>query len=548
MASPSAAHFDAYWGPMQSKVDAINHKNNYSQVDSAGRTLFTKTFILESDQLSYLVRGPFKAFAAVDSMRLLAGPLHGETLREFKDDAATGYRWVSHSLGRYRGKELHLEFFPIKDQAFEVVQVIDGPPPPLEKVDLTPERLSRVLQAFRSDQEAFSRSSSMADRMVLNAILQRIGTPGDGPFSDKLVPIATLLNDWRQEYDALAKETRWDSYVAMAMIDGSGVDHPIFVRGNHENPGSVVPRRFLEALGAKPVHATSTSDPGSGRLALAQSVIDPANPLTTRVLVNRLWHHLLGRGIVATVDDLGVQGQRPTHPELLDFMATRLIENDWSVKQSIRSIVLSKTYRMSSVESSIHRERDPDNQWLSRARVRRLEAEAIRDTLLSISGKLDRRLEGPSVPVHLTEFLQGRGRPPKSGPADGDGRRSLFIMIRRNFLAPMMTTFDAPNPFSTMGRRNVSSVPAQSLMLLNDPLVHELAKQWSRSVLKGTSNDRQRIEQMFLAAFARRPTADEESSAIAFLQEGSSPNGLDEGAWHNLAHVLLNMKELILRF
>ena len=330
----------------------------------------------------------------------------------------------------------------------------------------------------------------------------------------------------------------------MAMIDGTGENHPILIRGSPDNDGPIVERRLLEAL-----DGSTITDAGSGRLQLAREITDAKNPLTARVLVNRLWHHLLGRGIVATTDDFGVQGQRPTHPELLDFLASRLIEHGWSVKRAVRGIVMSQTYQMSSMVTELSRESDPSNLWLSRARVRRLEAEAIRDTLMSVADRLDVKLEGSSVPVHLTEFLEGRGRPGTSGPADSDFRRSIFIAVRRNFLIPMMSTFDAPNPFSSMGRRNVSSVPAQSLTLLNDPFVHQLAKDWSEKILaKPNMTELQRLDTMYLSAFSRNPTAAEQASALEFVAAQTALNRTQQSVWQDVAHILMNMKELILRF
>jgi hypothetical protein len=194
---------------------------------------------------------------------------------------------------------------------------------------------------------------------------------------------------------------------------------------------------------------------------------------------------------------------------------------------------------------------DPQNLLFHRANVKRLEGEAIRDAILAVSGRLDRKQFGPSVPVHLTPFMQGRGRPANSGPLDGDGRRSIYIAVRRNFLPPMMLAFDTPVPFSTVGRRNVSNVPAQALILMNDPFVVEQARLWARKVLADPAKTpEQRIERMYLEAFARPPTADENRAVVAFLSSQSREHGnaagdasSDERVWADLAHVLINAKE-----
>jgi Protein of unknown function (DUF1553)/Protein of unknown function (DUF1549)/Planctomycete cytochrome C len=541
-----AAHFDSYWAGLTSTLDSINKQNNYSQVNTSGRTLLTPTFELTSGELSYLIRGQGQAFVVVDSMRLLAGPLHGETKREFRDDKALPeYRWVTQSLQRYKGKRVHVEFAPIDGKPFEVVQVINGSAPELTSVEATAEAIRKTLAEVefgKTDTGSIQRELIWG--VALDAICANAGDWLSTELKEQSTDWKAAIHAWKEALDLLATKTRWESNVAMAMIDGTGENHPILIRGSPEHDGPMVERRMLEALSGSRVN-----DPGSGRLQLAREIVDPQNPLTARVLVNRLWHHLLGRGIVATTDDFGVQGQRPTHPELLDFLANRLIEHKWSVKRAVRGIVTSETYQRSSVIADSTREKDPDNVWLSRARVRRLEAEAIRDTLMSIADRLDVKLEGTSIPVHLTEFLEGRGRPGSSGPADSEFRRSIFISVRRNFLVPMMSTFDAPNPFSSMGRRNVSSVPAQSLTLLNDPFVHQLAKDWSQSMLAlPATTDQQRLETMYLTAFARLPTQAEQASTLEYIAAQKALDRTQHAVWQDVAHVLMNMKELILRF
>jgi hypothetical protein len=195
---------------------------------------------------------------------------------------------------------------------------------------------------------------------------------------------------------------------------------------------------------------------------------------------------------------------------------------------------------------------DPLNVLLHRQNVRRLEGEIIRDQLLAVSGRLDLTLGGPSVPVHLTSFMEGRGRPGGSGPADGAGRRSLYLEIRRNFLSPMLLAFDAPIPFNTMGRRSVSNVPAQALILMNDPFVLEQAKLWAKSTLSRERSDRDRIDQMYRDAFSRPASSEEIDTVQAFLTQQSQALGLTESQratdprpWTDLAHALMNTKEFI---
>ncbi len=349
----------------------------------------------------------------------------------------------------------------------------------------------------------------------------------------------TFLVEQGKIADRIHKESR----LCVAMIDGSGENEYVFIRGSHKAHGETVPRRFLEALaGPAPLAALR----GSGRLELARQMIDPAlDPFLPRVVVNRVWHHLFGRGIVASTDNFGVLGERPTHPELLDYLADRFIKEGWSIKRLIRHLVLSSAYRMSSQPDTAADRTDPGNLLLHRMRLRRLQGEAIRDAMLSLSGRLDKRMHGRSVLVHLTAFQEGRGRP-ASGPLDGDGRRSVYLAVRRNFLSPFLLAFDTPSPFSTVGRRTVSNVPAQSLILLNDPFVHQQASLWAKRVLAEPGPTRERIIRMYESAFTRPPTESELAACVAFLARQPATQARDDPAvWADLAHVLFNVKEFI---
>jgi hypothetical protein len=326
----------------------------------------------------------------------------------------------------------------------------------------------------------------------------------------------------------------------------------VHIRGSHKNLGEVVPRRFLAVLGGR---ASLASECESGRAELARRMVDSsANPLLPRVLVNRLWQHHFGEGIVRSTDDFGAMGQKPSHPELLDWLAARLLESGWSIKAMHRLILTSSAFRMSSAPEPAAEAIDPTNTLLHRMSVRRLEAEAIRDSLLAVTGRLEGVMYGPSVPVHLTSYMEGRGRPDRSGSLDGDGRRSIYLSVRRNFLNPMLLAFDTPVPFSTMGRRNVSNVPAQALCLLNDPLVIGQSRHWAKRALREPAQSiKQRLDGLYLAALGRSPTEEEARASLEFLTRRSpeqtrvpapGPEPSLE-AWADLCHVLINMKEFI---
>jgi hypothetical protein len=555
------AQRDSFWNPMTQTSHGVNRQNRHSQVNEAGKILPTRKFEVKSGKVSYLVRGSFRAFASVDSHRLIAGPLHGETIFE-NGGPDHEYRWVTQSLDRYRGKTIHLELSPLQDKAFALVQIIDGPAPalaPPEAIDqagsleLWNRARDFAVEAFAVSAEAPGGQLSLIEKVQAAAWTQGLLdqpaaflAKSNPSLEETIRGLSAMALEVRNMDSETAKRVSWHSHLALAMRDGDGINDTVLIRGNHLKPGSEVHRRNLRALGGV---ENEYQGPGSGRLALAKQLVDPSNPLVARVIANRLWHHLLGRGIVPTTDDLGVLGSRPTHPELLDALAEELIQSGWSLKSLIRSICLSSVYQQDSRSGELARQKDPNNQWLSHARVRRLEAESIRDTLLAISGQLDHRwtsLESPSVPVHLTEFLEGRGRPGRNGPLDGAGKRSLYLEVRRNFLNPMMLTFDTPSPFSSMGRRNVSNVPAQSLILLNDPLVHQLADRWSDRILQEHTSDADRIRIMWLSAFSREPTSLELELMDRFVHAPDFATPKD--AYRSLAHMLMNNKEAIYRF
>lgn len=335
-----------------------------------------------------------------------------------------------------------------------------------------------------------------------------------------------------------------------SITDGFGKNSSVFIRGNHnELSKEKVPRSFLSALSSDNFNLNVS---GSGRLALAEAITNKDNPLTYRVFVNRVWHHLFGKGIVETVDNFGLQGKLPTHPELLDYLALSFVKEGYSMKKLIRQIVLSETFKRTTkgMESSI--KKDPLNHYLSFYPLRRLEAESLRDAILSVSGNLDSTLFGESVPVHITSFMNGRGKPGRSGPMDGEGRRSIYVEMRRNFLDPFMSAFDRPIPFTTFGKRTVTNVPAQALILMNDPFIHNQAAVMVKKMNEtGISGFSARIHWIYQRAFSRNPSEDEIISARSFYEslkkkhQGKDKKLLDEAIWKDFIHTHFNLKEFI---
>jgi hypothetical protein len=325
-------------------------------------------------------------------------------------------------------------------------------------------------------------------------------------------------------------------------------DQPLFVRGDCQRPGEKVGRRYLEVMSA-------TTDPftaaGSGRLELANRIASAENPLTARVMVNRVWHHLFGAGLVRTVDDFGHVGDLPSHPELLDYLAARFVEQGWSIKRLIRTIVLSRTFQTASQPSAAAKELDPQNRLLSHYPARRLEAEAIRDAILATSGRLDAALFGMSVqPFREKEYADRRLFP---GPLDGDGRRSVYIKNNLMESPKFLGAFNFPGGKVAQGKRDVTNVPAQALALLNDPFVLQQAEVWAnRLVARSDTTAVQRIDAMFERALGRLPTAFErerfEQAAARMAELYQVPAGevlKSQAVWKELAHAIFNLKEFI---
>jgi cytochrome c553 len=341
-------------------------------------------------------------------------------------------------------------------------------------------------------------------------------------FSDSKEPPA-------DEAPAIARPQLLESEIppsAFATVASDWESHNvrIHIRGNHKNLGEEVPRRFLQIVAGenqKPITS------GSGRLEMANAIANPENPLTARVMVNRIWQHHFGYGIVRSVDNFGKMGDRPTHPELLDFLASEFIKSGWSIKAMHRMILLSATYQMSSKVDAAAAKVDPENKLLHHMPVRRLEAEGVRDSILAVSGTLDPTMYGPSVPPHISSYQDGRGKP-AAGPLDGNGRRSIYIQVRRNFLTPMFLAFDYPLPISTIGTRGTSTVPSQALIMMNNEFVTAQAAKWAE--LGGG------LTRMYEQAFSRPPDAKESAEITEFLKDHS---------WTDLAHVLLNSPEFL---
>jgi mono/diheme cytochrome c family protein len=285
-------------------------------------------------------------------------------------------------------------------------------------------------------------------------------------------------------------------------------DSPLFLRGEVENKGEIVPRRFLQILSGP--NAPPFRD-GSGRLQLAYAIVNPANPLTSRVLVNRVWLHHFGEGIVTTPDDFGNQSDPPSHPELLDYLALRFMQEGWSIKKLHRLIMLSSTYQQSSQNNPRYALIDPRNRLLWRANIHRLEFEAVRDSILALGGQLDLAVGGRPVQLEM-------------GEGGFSHRRTLYGLVDRRNLPELYSQFDFANPDINTGKRYETTVPQQALFMMNNPLVVELARKLVNSGdFMALVGEESRIRFLYERIFQREPTEVEIKLGMDFIKESPAP-------------------------
>jgi hypothetical protein len=290
----------------------------------------------------------------------------------------------------------------------------------------------------------------------------------------------------------------------------------VWIRGDQNNPGEAAPPHFLTILSSG---EPPRFDHGKERLELAEAIANPSNPLTARVIVNRVWQQHFGYGLVRTPSNFGSQGDRPSHPELLDYLAERFVREGWSLKKLHREIMLTAAYALSDEPNQHNYSEDPDNRLLWRYNRRRLDAESLRDSLLCVSGKLDLKEGGPAVRLDKE-----------------NNRRTVYAYISRRQMDPMLALFDFPNPNSTSEQRMQTTVPLQKLFFMNSPFVIEQSTALAARVAAAGSNDDQRITATYRFVLQRDPTAEERKLAHEFIR----PNA---NLWPEYTQVLLSSNE-----
>jgi len=532
-------------------------------VASDGAVLHSPRFVVESDAIRLLVAGSGQA-----RVRLVVQNFPRD--QRLLYPAATLERgvpeWITLSTKYWRGEAAHLELATAGDLPVEAVDgkrswfsliAVDtgsGPPPTVGPAaaslpDLLAAAGTQAAAVAPADDAALAGLYQQATREAIAA--WRADTASDGQIRllDALLASGGVSADLAALPAAAAVVTRFRALDAATpppvrspgVIEGTVRDQPLFVRGDHKQPADPVPRRFLEALDPRPFPATV-----SGRRELADRIVAADNPLTPRVFVNRVWHHLFGRGIVASVDNFGQMGDKPSHPELLDFLAGQFVApaagapsasalQPWSLKSLLRLLATSRAFRLAAQPTESARRIDPGNALFAHARLRRLDGESIRDSLLAVSGRLDRTSAGPSA-------------------NGGTSRRALCIAVIRNQPDPFLAAFDPPSTQSTQGRRDESHVPAQALVLLNSPFVRDRAVERAARLVaehRDLPADR-RIDRLFVEVLGRPPTAAEQAASLSWIEDLAARHGVGpEGVaahvplWADVVHALFNTEEFI---
>jgi hypothetical protein len=416
-----------------------------------------------------------------------------------------------------------LEVRNLRSDNPNVLQAFEVPPKSMKKVaDIYGKLLVETEKAWLSSGGKIPLEDKNAE-MIRSALY--------GPNSPADVPLAM---DWgfldlfpdratQGEYKILIKDLETHSIKgpprSMALVDSETLYEPnVFIRGQPNRIGDKVPRQFLKALAPNRQAFVN----GSGRLELAKSIASNSNPLTSRVFVNQVWVHHFGTGLVTTPGDFGIRGDLPTHPELLDWLAMSFMQNNWSIKNLHKVIVTSNTYKQSSNDREDCLKVDPENKLLWKQNRRRLDFESLHDSVLSVSGSLDLKFGGPSIP-----FFTGKNR------------RAVYGFIDRLDFPSLLATFDIPNPASSSVERTSTTVATQALYLMNGPFVREAAKKvLNLNTIKVIKSTDQKADAIMLAVLCRKPTAKEKLQMINFVM-GSNENE----AWLDLTHGLFLTNE-----
>jgi mono/diheme cytochrome c family protein len=529
IAPPSAAHADylAKRRAMDDHVQSMNEQNIkqvFGDYQHLGAVYLLATSLGQSERAAYLQKNGASA----------------EVLPNWLQFIHSGSRPAVAIFGVWNA----LARIPAAQFALRSKRVLDNQYEKERAANLSPV----VLEAFRNK----SLRSSADAAAIYAKLFARTDEVWDAAFSTvvgdavlRYLPPRTRTQYFqlREDSDMLELVDAGAPARANVLVDSpTPKDSPIFIRGQVESPGDVVPRRFLEVLSGsnRPVFHN-----GSGRLELANAIASKSNPLTARVMVNRIWQHHFGDGFVSTPDDLGNQSSPPTNPELLDWLATRFMADNWSMKKLHKLILMSATWQQSTRNNPAFAEEDPFNQLLWRQNVRRLEFEPLRDSILSIGGGLDLAMgghpvsldEAPRAPQGRANGAAGAGRAAGAAQARAadaglvmstSPRRSVYGFVNRGDLADVFTTFDFASPNAPSGKRYTTIVPQQALFLMNSPLVIEQVRRVvNRDTFQNAASDDERIKYLYELFFQRPPSNEELGMGRDFVAKFQSgpPSG-----------------------
>ena len=357
-----------------------------------------------------------------------------------------------------------------------------------------------------------------------------------------------VIAELKQLREALAKLEKDAPELpsTMGVTDSTNVVKtlPVHIRGSHLSLGKPVPRGFPQVMQVASLRS-EMPEKQSGRLELAQWLASPQHPLTARVMVNRIWRWHFGQGLVASTDNFGILGERPSHPELLDWLARKFIAEGWSVKAMHRLIMASAAYQRATKPAADARRSvvDSENRLLSHFPIRRLEAEEVRDSVLFVAGLLERTMGGKTIPVKNREFFFNHTS--KDATTYDSPRRALYLPVVRNNVYDLFEQFDFPDPAVPNGNRNATVVAPQALLMLNSDLVGKAAEKFAASLLASASDDVRRIELAYQKAYARPPTAKELARAKKFLTDFRPDSAASPSAWAVFCQSLLAANEFI---
>ncbi|MBS1825113.1 MAG: PSD1 domain-containing protein [Acidobacteria bacterium] len=420
----------------------------------------------------------------------------------------------------------------------------------------TPESIAKVAAEY---QDAYAKSGTSWDTQLANwrrRMATEVASDRDVPerpkFDAKSNPFfaaATFekgpmeladsprVAQLRAEYDELQRTLPPEPAMASAVADGPIVDQRLFVRGDHLNPGEPVAKHFLSVLsgGDQPKVA------GSGRLELAQWLTRRDHPLTARVMVNRIWQWHFGEALVRTPNNWGTTGEKPAHPELLDYLAHQFVQSGWSVKAMHRLIVLSNAYRMSAMAGPPVKEADPSNRLFSRFPRTRMSVEQLRDSILFLSGEIDLAIGGSMLPT-------GKGKRPKMDPEEMT-RRTLYVPVRRGSIPALLATFDYGDATTSSEGRGRTNVAPQALFLRNSKFAVERSVRFADRVLATPGlSESERVRIAYRMAFSRMPAPEEADATLTYLTKLAERLGGNEArrqAWGSLCHVLISSNEFL---